>query len=125
MPIKFNTHLRVTHILSSEFLLNSLFFYSEQQNINELLYGMDLISPIDNTFLDEILFGVLIRDNDAVIPKIGFVFEKFNVLLSYDVNISKLSKASNNYGGLEFSLTYSWSTKKPILEKKYICPKYL
>jgi hypothetical protein len=86
---------------------------------------MDLIPPIDNTFLDEILVGVLIRDNDAVIPKIGFVFEKLNVLLSYDINISKLSKASNNYGGLEFSLTYSWSTKNPILEKKYICPKYL
>jgi len=125
MPIKFNTHLTGTHILSTGFLLNSHFFYSEQLNVNELLYGMDLIPPIDNTFLDEILVGVLIRDNDAVIPKIGFVFEKLNVLLSYDINISKLSKASNNYGGLEFSLTYSWSTKNPILEKKYICPKYL
>jgi type IX secretion system PorP/SprF family membrane protein len=125
MPVKFNTHLTGTHILSSDFLLNTLFFYSEQQNVNELLYGMDLISSIDNTFLDEILVGVLIRDDDAIIPKIGFVFEKFHALLSYDVNISKLSKASNNYGGLEFSLIYSWSTKKPILEKKYICPKYL
>jgi type IX secretion system PorP/SprF family membrane protein len=125
MPIKFNTHLTGTHILSTGFLLNSHFFYSEQLNVNELLYGMDLIPPIDNTFLDELLVGVLIRDNDAVIPKIGFVFEKLNVLLSYDINISKLSKASNNYGGLEFSLTYSWSTKNPILEKKYICPKYL
>ncbi len=86
---------------------------------------MDLISSIYNTFLDEVLVGVVIRDNDAVIPKIGFVFEKVNVLLSYDVNISKLSKASNNYGGLEFSLIYCWSTKQPILEKKYICPKYL
>ena len=125
MPIKFNAHLTGTHILSTGFLLNSHFFYSEQLNVNELLYGMDLTPPIDNTFLDEILVGVLIRDDDAIIPKIGFVFEKFHALLSYDVNISKLSKASNNYGGLEFSLIYSWTTKKSILEKKYICPKYL
>ena len=51
MPVKFNTHLTGTHILSSDFLLNSLFFYSVQQNVNELLYGMDLISPIDNALL--------------------------------------------------------------------------
>ena len=86
---------------------------------------MDLISSIDNTFLDEILVGVLIRDNDAIIPKIGFVFEKFNMLLSYDINISKLSKASNNFGGLEFSLIYSWNKNKSVSEKKYLCPKYL
>ena len=70
MPIKFNTHLTGTHILSADFLLNTLFFYSEQQNVNELLYGMDLISSINNTFLDEILVGVVIRDNDAVVSSI-------------------------------------------------------
>ena len=125
MPVKFNTYLTSSHKLSSGFLLNAHIFYSDQQNISELLYGIDLMSPIDNNFLDEILVGIVIRDNDAMIPKIGFVFEKLNMLLSYDINISKLSKASNNFGGLEFSLIYSWNKNKSVPEKKYLCPKYL
>ena len=125
MPVKFNTYLTSSHKLSSGFLLNAHIFYSDQQNISELLYGIDLMSPIDNNFLDEILVGIVIRDNDAMIPKIGFVFEKLNMLLSYDINISKLSKASNNFGGLEFSLIYSWNKNKSVSEKKYLCPKYL
>ena len=125
MPVKFNTYLTSSHKLSSGFLLNAHIFYSDQQNISELLYGIDLMSPIENNFLNEILVGIVIRDNDAVIPKIGFVFEKFNMLLSYDINISKLSKASNNFGGLEISLIYSWNKNKSVSEKKYLCPKYL
>ena len=43
-------------------------------------------------------------------------FEKldFNAFLSYDVNISDFSKASNNFGGLEFAVNvFIGIRKKP------------
>jgi hypothetical protein len=46
--------------------------------------------------------------------------------VSYDVNTSSLTNASNNKGGFEFALVYQWKVKKKIkIVEQEICPKYL
>jgi hypothetical protein len=46
--------------------------------------------------------------------------------VSYDVNTSSLTNASNNKGGFEFALVYQWKSKKKIkIVEQDICPKYL
>jgi type IX secretion system PorP/SprF family membrane protein len=50
--------------------------------------------------------GIFYRINDAVIPVIKLELQKYEVGFSYDFNISKLSKASQSFGGYEISISY-------------------
>lgn len=50
--------------------------------------------------------GMFYRVNDAVIPVIKLELQKYEVGFSYDFNVSKLSKASQSFGGYEISLSY-------------------
>ncbi|MBU3714573.1 MAG: type IX secretion system membrane protein PorP/SprF [Ferruginibacter sp.] len=49
--------------------------------------------------------GGIYRLNDALIPVIGLEWDIFKIGISYDVNISKLVKASQYRGGLELTLS--------------------
>lgn len=50
--------------------------------------------------------GAFYRWNDAVIPVLRFDYYNLGVGVSYDVNVSNLSAASQMRGGLEVSLSY-------------------
>ncbi|MBK9793183.1 MAG: PorP/SprF family type IX secretion system membrane protein [Sphingobacteriales bacterium] len=58
---------------------------------------------IDNS----IIFGVAYRYGDAVIPKVGVSYRNYIILVNYDINISKLVKASKSVGAFEVSLTFN------------------
>ncbi len=51
--------------------------------------------------------GVFYRYRDAIIPTIGFEYKRmFRLSLAYDINISRLTTASNFNGGPEINFTY-------------------
>lgn len=58
---------------------------------------------IDNS----IFFGMAYRYGDAVIPKVGVSYRNYIILVNYDINISKLVKASKSVGAFEVSLTFN------------------
>ena len=51
-------------------------------------------------------FGGYYRVGDAVIPTIQLQWSSFDLGVSYDINLSQLSGASNGRGGFEISLKY-------------------
>lgn len=51
-------------------------------------------------------FGAYYRNQDALIPNMLLEFGKFGVGLSYDLNFSNLTAASNSKGGLELMIKY-------------------
>lgn len=51
--------------------------------------------------------GGVYRSGDAVIPMLRVDYEPIGVAVSYDLNISDLSAASNSNGGVEFSLIFT------------------
>lgn len=63
------------------------------------------------------------RNEDAIIPVVGFGIQRWNIGMSYDVNISGLEVATENRGGFEISIRYtSFST---ALSKTTIpCERY-
>ena len=69
--------------------------------------------------------GVIARftpnQTDAIAPKIGFGFSRWEVSLSYDINISDFQVATNRYGGPEIHLLYHISQVKPLNSFK-TCP---
>ncbi|TCZ74928.1 type IX secretion system membrane protein PorP/SprF [Flaviaesturariibacter aridisoli] len=52
-------------------------------------------------------FGGFYRWNDAVVPVVKLDYYKLSFGLTYDVNVSKLVKASQMRGGFELTMTYS------------------
>lgn len=48
--------------------------------------------------------GMLYRLNDALIPSMEFEKPEWSIILSYDINVSRLSPASRYLGGLELTL---------------------
>ena len=126
-PIKYNMHFISKHIFTKKINLESSLFLSKQSSFQEFVYGIDFQYNVHHESYNNIKLslGVYNRYNDAIIPKIGFEVSDFSVNMSYDINISDLTIATNNYGGLEFSVFYSWDFKPKESKKEFICPKYL
>ena len=51
----------------------------------------------------------------------GIEFNDFRIGATYDINNSRLKTASQQMGGIEFSLIY---TRRPRTDKHIICPKF-
>lgn len=69
------------------------------------MYKHDLVQEDeDNTF--SLSGGAFVRWNDAVMPVAKLDYYKLGVGLTYDVNISKLRRASSARGGFELTLSY-------------------
>ncbi|MEO9210085.1 MAG: PorP/SprF family type IX secretion system membrane protein [Ginsengibacter sp.] len=69
------------------------------------LYSHDLIA-YDEVEKIAISAGSFYRWNDAVIPVLKFDYFNWGLGVSYDINVSKLSSASQMRGGLELTLSY-------------------
>lgn len=81
-----------------------------------------------SVFEDEqkgITAGVLYRLDDAIIPVVQLQLSKFTIGASYDVNISKLSVASQSRGGLEVTLSFKslFQYRQSDL-KGVVCPQF-
>ena len=50
--------------------------------------------------------GVYYRWNDAVSPYVGYIYDNFQVGISYDVNASSMKGAASNYKSVELSIIY-------------------
>jgi hypothetical protein len=67
-----------------------------------------------NKNADKLAFsgGLWYRLQDALIPTARLEYKDFNFTLSYDLNISSLTRASNANGGAEISIIYKgWVSK--------------
>ncbi|MEZ4923269.1 MAG: PorP/SprF family type IX secretion system membrane protein [Crocinitomicaceae bacterium] len=69
--------------------------------------------------------GVWMRNQDAAYITAGIYYNKWTAGISYDINFSKLTPASNLRGGLEFSVQYILCIFKPKDIQHRICPDYL
>lgn len=68
-------------------------------------------------------FGGFYRWNDAVVPVVKLDYNKLSIGLTYDVNVSKLVKASQMRGGFELTLSYSsFMNIKNSSSQKVRCP---
>jgi len=79
--------------------------YTKSALMNELMGGVVLESNF-NTYEYEggIYGGLYYRKGDAIIPHMGLNKGNFQLGLSYDINVSSLSKGTQGRGGLELSL---------------------
>ena len=123
---KMNTHLAVNYAYTDNLSIQPKLLFAKQDTDKEFLLGCDVNYLLEGEQDILLKSGIADRLNDAVILYFGAEIEGLSCVVSYDVNTSSLTNASNNKGGFEFALVYQWKSKKKkkIVEQK-ICPKYL
>lgn len=89
------------------------FLYEKQGSNEEFVIGSQmkwqLVESTKHTgILDQraLYVGGFIRMKDAIVFMLGLDYAKMHLEISYDVNISSLSIASNKNGGFEISFSY-------------------
>ena len=125
LPFKNNFNFGIDYQYSSNILFQSDVVLTTQVTTKEVLIGTRAIVKLEEM---KIIPMAYYRVEDALI--FGFRIEKNNIQanISYDINTSDLTTASNNKGGFEFSIIYLWKEKKRkvrIDKKEEKCPKYL
>lgn len=88
------------------------------------LFGKYFLQPV-NGMTTAFSLGSFYRLKDAFIIAANMEYRSFNVGLSYDVNTSKLTEATNNRGGFEISVIYIFKKEVPFIAKKRVCPIYM
>ena len=95
--------------------------YSEV--LGGFLYSMKLDSPDEPRYI--VHGGAYLRWNDAIIPVAKLEMEPLSIAVSYDVNISKLSSASNGRGGFEISVAWQKFLDRENSAKNAVrCPRF-
>ena len=103
------------------------FQYQKQGTFNETvlgLFGKYNLQPV-NGITTAFSMGGFYRLKDAFIIVANMDYQNFNVGVSYDINTSMLSVATNNRGGFEISVIYIFKKEIPFIAKKRVCPIYM
>jgi type IX secretion system PorP/SprF family membrane protein len=98
-----------------------------QGDFNEIIFGANaryIIIDKKGEFIAP-YGGVWMRNRDAAYLTAGIYYNNWTAGISYDVNFSKLTPASNLRGGLEFSVQYILCIFKPKDIQHRICPDYM
>ncbi len=117
--------------------LNNIEFYADyylQGGSRQLYVGSILDFNLVNSYGDEeavtqlnkkvVYAGIFYRLNDAIVPVIGMKYKSFNVGVSYDVNVSKLSIASKAQGGVEVNVGYIYRfPQRSAALGQVLCPR--
>ena len=103
--------------------------YMSQGGAQEIVAGLTAGLHLNESRSNDgtsIYFGGYYRLNDAIIPLAGVEYNGFKFGLSYDINVSSATTATNYQGGVEISLGYQ-GTCFPKPTRSYppvSCPRF-
>ncbi len=129
LDMKYIFHSEVRFYYKNNVVLPTV-YYALQGTQNEILIGGRVIlnrvrsSIMENNliFRKNFLLGLYYRSKDALIAYAGMEFQNYNIGLSYDINLSRFTPASQGRGGFEISAAYIWQKTKRQRNKDIPCP---
>lgn len=123
LPIRWNLMTNASIPVSERIDILPMFMFQRQLQFQEIIYGANLRYHFNLNPGREMSaqIGVMHRWDDAIVARIAFSYQAWQVGLSYDINISGFQTATRNNGGYEMSIQYIWS-KVPDLGTTKTCP---
>ncbi|MCP4123817.1 MAG: type IX secretion system membrane protein PorP/SprF [Bacteroidetes bacterium] len=111
--IRVNPYMHAEVELALKWKLIPGFYFHNQNASRQYLIQLLAQHKFENSEKELMLdFGAYYRVLDALIPTVGFAFEGLRLGLSYDINHSSLTSATNTRGAFELSFVYSFSRKQ-------------
>jgi hypothetical protein len=102
-------HATVQHILTETLLIKPEAYYIVHEGVQQFLLGANLVADVVEL---KLYGGLWYRFGRDIIPTLGLEYNKFSLLFSYDINVSKQHIASNYKGGFEFSLVKKFCARR-------------
>lgn len=123
-----SAHILVDVPINKTFSAEPQFLYMWTTKVSDMVLGGNVKYHFHKSMLKHIYLGVLYRggfgrNSDAVAPVVGGRIKNFDVGLSYDLNVSKLSAQSSQKTTFEISIVYT----APLFTPKNIaipCDRY-
>ncbi|WP_276133119.1 PorP/SprF family type IX secretion system membrane protein [Polluticoccus soli] len=93
---------------SESLTFNPSVYYTLQKNASQIVFGSLGMIYVggQRDHKTELIVGAFYRWDDAVIGALGMQFNSVRIMTSYDYTISSLGKDNNNFGAIEFSVSY-------------------
>ena len=79
-------------------------YYTNQASASQIVMGLSANLNLNSGGETQLISGVYFRNNDAVIPLLGFQLHSLQFNFSYDATISSLKSYNQSMGAGEFSL---------------------
>ncbi|MBN2669222.1 MAG: PorP/SprF family type IX secretion system membrane protein [Bacteroidales bacterium] len=123
---RFNTYGTLQWRASTYWSIQPSVYYFRQGKYNELIYGVFFQKDLNQLNWRTINFALYNRNQDAIIFRVGAIYQSFDLGFSYDMNYSSLKVASRGIGAFEFSLIYLMYNpqKRQYLYNKQ-CPVFM
>jgi type IX secretion system PorP/SprF family membrane protein len=109
-PLRYVGHIGARINLSRDFYIDPRILYMRQRNAQEIMFGAMANVELRQPYA--LVFGAFYRNKDAAIIHAGVQHNKNVYRISYDVNTSGLSDATNNRGAIEISVLYTPGRKR-------------
>jgi len=106
---KYIAHATIQRILSDRFLIKPEIYFVAHEGVQETILGANMVYSATEI---KLYGGLWTRIGRDIIPVMGIEYNKFTILFSYDVNVSKQRVASNYKGGFEVSLTKKFCARR-------------
>jgi len=129
LDVKYILHGEARFYFRSTVVLPSVYLAKQGPHTEILVGGRAIInrvkiSALENNYMfrKNFLLGMYYRHRDALIVYSGLEFQSYNIGVSYDINLSRLTPASRGRGGIELSAAYIWQKTKRHRNKDIPCP---
>ncbi len=126
---KLTVHGEARMYIKNNVVLPTLYFAKQGPHTELLLGGRMVINQMtvpaieqNIMFRKNFLLGLYYRGLDALIVYAGAEFQNYNFGITYDVNLSRFTPATNTRGGVEISAAYVWQKSKRHRNKDIPCP---
>jgi len=110
LPLRFNLHGGTILKVTDQLDMSAQFLYMNQAKANELALSVLMFYKIENTAV-ETIYGLGVRNKNAVIFNLGLRTKGITFRISYDVVTNSYLKAYRR-NGLEFSTIVTLKSKK-------------
>lgn len=123
---RFNFHGKGTIQVANKFDLLLFAMAQFQGNYDETVLGLGGLIHLNTKKTQELALqlGAVYRLQDAIAPWIGLHYNAWQFHVSYDINTSDFTRATNGFGGPEVTIIYI-RKKVPPMEYCELCPKYM
>lgn len=109
-PLRYVAHGGVRININRDFSIDPRVLYMRQRNAQEITFGV--MANIELRQPYALVAGAFYRNADAVVIQAGLQHNKNVYRVSYDINTSSLSSATNNRGAIELSVLYTPGRKR-------------
>lgn len=99
--------------LNEQWLVEPAALWMLQKKAQEIMLGTNVGYVVNGETPITLYGGAWFRGSGDGIPAVGLQYKNVKGIITYDINLSSLSVASRNRGGMELSLVYIIKWEKP------------